>query len=58
LYITAFIIILAGISLYFLLREPTSSEYKQGLSYEPIDEFERRSDQKIKKTTMKNIFIN
>jgi len=56
LFITAFIIILAGISLYFLLREPTASEYRQKL---PISDFETRSDGKTKKKPIiKNILIN
>jgi len=58
LFITAAIIILAGISLYFLLREPTTSEYQQKFRDEPISDYAISSDGKMKKNITKNILIN
>jgi len=57
LFITAAIIILAGISLYFLLKPPTNIEYQQMLSDKPMSEFEISSGGKMKKA-LKDILIN
>jgi len=57
LFITAAIIILAGISLYFLLKPPTNIEYQQMLSNKPMSEFEISRDGKMKKA-LKDILIN
>ena len=57
MFITAAIIILAGISLYFLLKPPTNIEYQQMLSDKPMSEFEISSGGKMKKA-LKDILIN
>ena len=57
MFITAAIIILAGISLYFLLKPPTNIEYQQMLSNKPMSEFEISRDGKMKKA-LKDILIN
>jgi hypothetical protein len=55
LLITAVIITLAGISLYFLLKPPIDPQYEQLLSDETISELDISSDGTTEKTIVKSI---